>query len=189
MPCDPKQRLIKQINYAVKEKITNDNDAQDILIPLLQLSELIANTEQQNKRRMKNMQESLDNSFGELFMEKNDQITQLQLSIEGMKRENSKEIEKVKSCEDLMATKNEVARLKEIISMRSTEINQLTYKLIDAQSYIESLEKEKYAQIKINTDDAEDIQHHFKTIKKALLSNRTLLKMIQTKQVQNKIQA
>lgn len=188
MPLDPAQRLLKQIGHIVKDTVSNDTDVQKIQVLLGQLKELIANSEQQYKRRMKNMKEIQDNAFAELFLEKNEQITKLQLDVEVLKRENAKGTEKMKSSDELMAAKNEICRLKEILSIRNTEMNQLTYKLVDAQSYIESLEKEKYGNIKINAGDREEIINHFKTLKKALLSNRTLLKMMQSKTFQHLVQ-
>lgn len=168
--------------------VQNESDAHKIHVLLAQLSELITNAEQEYKRRMKNMKDVQDNAFAELFLEKTEQITQLQLGIEIIKRDNSKEIAKVKSSDELMSTKSEVCHLKEILSIRNNEINQLTYKLVDAQSYIESLEKENYAKSEICDDDEESIRNHFKTVKKALLSNRTLLKMMQSRQLHYKTQ-
>ncbi|XP_055300446.1 uncharacterized protein LOC129567507 isoform X1 [Sitodiplosis mosellana] len=188
LPYDPTQRLLKQIDNFINDTVTNNTDVHKIHVLLAQLSEVIATSEQQYKRRMKNMKDVQDNAFAELFLEKNSKITQLQLDIEVLKRENSKEIARVKSSEELMEAQNEVCHLKEIIAMRNNEINQLTYKLVDAQSYIESLEKEKYARIDVNADDA-DIRNHFKTLKKALMSNRTLLKLMQTKKLEQNTQS
>lgn len=188
LPYDATKMLLKQIEMYIKERVANNADVQHIQNLLAQLSELIANSEQKYKRRIKSMKEIQDSSFAELFLEKNDQIMELQLNIEMLKRENSKEIAKIKSSDDLMATKSELCRLKEILAVRNNEVNQLTYKLIDAQSYIESLERQKYANIQVNADD-EDIRNDFKTLKKALTSNRTLLKMMQTKTLDYKTQA
>lgn len=188
LPVDPTKRLLTQINELVEANVQNESDSQKIHILLVQLSEFITNAEQQYKRRMKNMKDIQDNAFAELFLEKNEQITKLHLEIEMMKRDNSKEIAKVKSSEELMSTKTELCHLKEILSSRNNEINQLTYKLVDAQSYIESLEKEKYVKIEVHDDDEESIRNHFKTIKRALLSNRTLLKMMQSRQIHYKTQ-
>ena len=179
------QRLLKQIEIYVKERVSNHSDEQNIQNLLAQLSELIANSEQKYKRRIKSMKDIQDTSFAELFLEKNDEIKELQLNVEMLKRENSKEIAKLKSSDELMATKNELCRLKEILAVRNNEVNQLSYKLIDAQSYIESLEKQKYAKIEMNADD-EDIRNDFKTLKKALMSSRTLLKLMQTKKLDYK---
>lgn len=174
--------MLKQIEIYIQKYVANNNDVRNILNLLAQLSELIANTEQNYKRRLKSMKDIQDNSFAELFLEKNNEINELRLNVEMLKQENSKEIAKLKSSDELMATKNELSRLKEILAVRNNEVNQLTYKLIDAQSYIESLEKQKYAKIKMNADD-EDIRNDFKTLKKALMSNRTLLKLMQTKKL------
>lgn len=185
LPHDPTQRLLKQIEVYVKERVANHSDVQNIQNLLAQLSELIANSEQKYKRRIKSMKDIQDTSFAELFLEKNDEIKELQLNVEMLKRENSKEIAKLKSSDELIATKNELCRLKEILAERNNEVNQLSYKLIDAQSYIESLEKQKYAKIEMNADD-EDIRNDFKTLKKALMSSRTLLKLMQTKKLDYK---
>lgn len=181
MSEDPIQRILKQIENLSQKFVSDDVDAKDLRILLTQLHERISSNEQSFKRQMKTMKEAQDSSFAELFLEKNDEIRKLRLEVEALKKtkKTSEESIKQKFSDELLSAMNETARLREMLKNRSHEIDALTYKLVDTQSYIKVMEQNKQ-----NLPDCENdelIQNHFKTIRRALLSNRNLLKIMQVK--------
>lgn len=150
---------------------------------LNRLNSSITGFEQSYKKRFMEMKMAQDSSFAEIFIEKNEELTKLRSEIENLNK--LKKVASPESKGELSAVKDEVLRLNGIVKQQTGEIEKLKYKLLDAQSYIESLEKAKqFTQSFDLTDLNPNVQlasEHFKTIKQALLANRNLLKAIQMK--------
>lgn len=179
------QALLKKIDSSIKNAVKDENEAKQIQKFVCQLSERIKVVEQHFKSEMKKMKDIQDTSFAEIFLEKNQIINKLQLKLETMKKKYSGKTSKPNDSTELLTAMNEVSHLKDVVLQQNVQINELMHKLIDAQSYLETLEKEKYADKSINTD-YEHIQNHIKIIKKSLLSNRNLLKLIEAKKILQK---
>lgn len=129
------------------------------------------------------MKAAQDSSFAQIFIDKNEELNKLRAEIENLNK--LKKVHSPQLQSELSAAKDEVQRLDGIVKKQSGEINKLTYSLLEAQSYIESLEKTKNLP---QTDESSELHpkmqqanEHFKTIKQALLANRNLLKAIQMK--------
>lgn len=135
------------------------------------------------KKRFIEMKTAQDSSFAEIFIEKNEELTKLRSEIENLNKLKKVASPPLKS--ELSAAKAEIKRLNDVVKKQNDEINKLTHKFLDAQSYIESLEKAKqFSQSFELTELQPNVQlanEHFKTIKQALLANRNLLKTIQMK--------
>lgn len=150
---------------------------------LRRLGNSITLFEQSHEKRFLEMKTAQDSSFAEIFIKKNEELTKLRSEIANLNK-----LKKVASpqlkCE-LNAAKDEVQRLNGTVQKQNDEINKLSLDLLNAQSYIESLERTKQATQSIELNEQRpNIQlanEHFKTIKQALLANRSLLKAIQMK--------
>lgn len=124
------------------------------------------------------MKDGQNVKFAEQFVGNKDEILKLELQVDELKK-TLKEHEKSKLCDEPLALKNEIAQLKDVIKNYNTEINNLTLKLVEAESYIEQLENGKRSG-ELEPDE-EAIKTHFKFIKRALLSNQNILKLIEAK--------
>lgn len=175
---DSTQCLLRQIGYLADDYVAGRKNAKTIHSLLSQLNDQITSNEQMHKLRFIAMKDGQNVKFSDRFGGRKDKILKLQLQIEDMKK-TLNEQDKSKLCDESLALKNEITELKDIIKSRNTEISDLTYKLIDAESYIESLENgQRSSELK---PDEEIIKNHFKFIRRALLSNQNILKLIEAK--------
>lgn len=175
--------LIEQIKMFSEFSMLKEDERIHFQLLLNRLGNAVHVFEQNYKKRFMEMKTAQDSSFAEIFIEKNEEISKLRSEIENLNR-----LEKVGSPQlkgELSLAKDEVQRLNGIVQQQNDEINKLIYKLLDAQSHIESVEKtEKSSQPIELTELQPNVQlasEHFKTIKQALLANRNLLKTIQLK--------
>lgn len=178
--------LLEQIKLFSEFSMLKDDERCHFQSLLNRLGNSITVFEQTYQKRLMEMKKAQDSSFAEIFIEKNEELTKLRLEIENLNKlkKVASPPPQVNKCE-LNAAKDELQRLKGVVQKQNDEIDKLTYKLLDAQSYIESLEKTKQltesnelAELPPNMQMANE---HFKTIKQALLANRNLLKVIQMK--------
>ncbi|XP_031624948.1 uncharacterized protein LOC116341792 [Contarinia nasturtii] len=176
---DCTQLLVRELVHSIQENVSDKIAMQKMKILLTQLNERIVLAGQMYKHQMKKMKDIQDTSFAELFMEKNEQITKLQIETEELKKENEFNS---KASRELLMAKTELSRLKEILTQRDEEIYQLNYKSICARSQIELLQTEKNAKSQHFNANEKEIEHHFRTLKKILTSNRDLLKLLKLKQ-------
>lgn len=163
--------------------MVREDERRHIQSLLDRLGDSVTVFEETFKKRFIDMKTAQDSSFAEIFIEKNEELTKLRSEIENLNK--SKEVASPELTCELSAAKDEVQRLNDAVQKQNGQINNLTYSLLDAQSYIESLERAK--QIPQPSESAELhpkmqlANEHFKTIKQALLANRNLLKAIQMK--------
>lgn len=176
--------LLEQIKMFSEFAMLKSDERDHFQSLLNRLANAMAIFEQAYKKQFAEMKEAQDSSFAQIFIEKNDELIKLRSEMENLNK-----LKKVGGSlelkDELSAAKMEVRRLNGIVQQRNDEINRLTYKLLDAQSCIESLEKsEKLSQVTEWSElhaNAQLASEHFKTIKQALLANRNLLKTIQLK--------
>lgn len=175
--------LLEQIKMFSEFSMLKEDERIHFQSLLSRLGNSITLFKQTYKKQFVEMKTAQDSSFAEIFIEKNEELTKLHSEIENLNK-----LKKVASPQlkgELSAAKNEVRRLNGIIQQQNDEINKLTCKLLDAQSYIEPLEKTtQFSQSLESTELNPNVQlanEHFKTIKEALLANRNLLKAIQLK--------
>lgn len=169
------QQLLKQIETLPKKYNCDEDYCEMVHMLLSKLRERIEMSDQLHKSRIKVMRTTQEHSFAELLKEKNVEITGLRMEVDRL-NSDLKRISRPKSLNE-----PDVRRLKEELKKRNDEINEMTYKLIDAQSQITSLEKEKYStKPQLDASDL-NAKMHFKTIKKALLSNRNFLHLMKMK--------
>lgn len=175
--------LVRKIENAVREKISDKIAMEKIQILLTQLNERILFAGQIYKHQMKKTTDIQDTSCAELFMEKNGQITKLQFEIDELKKVNDAY---ARASHELSMVKNELIQLKETLDQRNDEINHLNYKAVCAQSQIEQLQKEKNANTQHLNVTEKEIENHFSKVKRILTSNRDLLKLINVKQFKSR---
>lgn len=169
------QRMLGQIECLIKSGMKSELEEKMVASLLSQLSERIKSNDETQKMRFKAIKDSQNVQFAELMYDKNDEIVKLQMQVNDLKKINSKD--------ESVALKAEVSHLKQIIKERNNEIKRLTYKLVDVQSYTESLETSQRSNKKFGElqPDAEEIKKLFLCIKNALLSNQNILKLIHSK--------
>lgn len=180
---EPAHRILKEVDFLTQKWVNDNVDSKKMRILLSQLHERISTIEQIYRNRITSMQSAQDNSFAELCLDKNEEITKLARELESLKLKKKKSDENItkKFSDELLLAKNDAAHLKELLKNRNDEIKDLTYKLIDSQSYANSLEKKK----RLSTDcsDEERILRNFKTIRQALSNDQNILKIMQAKTV------
>lgn len=162
-------------------KITdwNDNKGGQLQMLVNQLKEKIRLYEQNQTNSMSVMKTVHDSPINDLMIDNNEEIKKLRLENEKLK--NDLNFEVTKYSDAITSAKDESKRLRELLKQKNDEINQLTYKMIDAQTYISLLEKEKHSMNEPVHSSMMAIKDHFKIIKKALLANKSMYQMIQSK--------
>lgn len=134
----------------------------------------IASIEQHYKGKIKEMVRAQNSSFADLLIDKREEIEKLRLEAKELKS-NLKEATKHNEM-----FKEEVLHLNSALRRKNDEINHLTYELIEAETYIESIESKKtFSNHAISS--AEDIKHHFKIIRMALLTGENMRRILQAK--------
>lgn len=174
-------KLLKDIDYVVQKNVSDEIVVNNIQNCLNQLWQETKAGENKYKCQIKELKDYHDTGFADLFMEKNDEITKLKLTVEKMKKLSIKSFE-AKQSNELLAAKQEVSRLKEMLAHQNNTVNELTKELIEVRANVELLEKEKCTEEPLDVDDG-DIRKHIQIIKKSLMCNRNLLNLIESKQV------
>lgn len=181
--------LLDQIKLFSEFSMLKEDERIHFQTLLNRLANSITALEQTYKKQFMEMKTAQDSSFAEIFIEKNEELTKLRAEIENLNKLKKVASPQLKS--ELSAANDKVKRLKDIVQQQNDEIIMLKYKLVNAQSYIESLEKTKqFSQSLDLTKLNPNIQlasEHFKTIREALLANRNLLKTIELKKKTNEI--
>lgn len=173
------QNLLKEIESLVQITSRSDNDGQRIQMLVGQLNEKITVSEQKYKNRIKTMKAVQDTSFADLLFDRNEEMNKLRSEIEELKSQ-LKETSKPKYAEAIEAIKDEASTLRKMVEQRDKEINDLTFKLVDAKAQISFLEKENCSD-KPADMCVETVKDHFKIIKEALQFTQTMRQMIQSK--------
>lgn len=176
---DSPMNLLKQIESVAKMSIQNEREFKVFQSLMRQLSDKVMTVEQGYKKRFREMRASQDSSFADLFIGKNCEINKLRIEVENLNSRLQEAKDPILN-EEVMGAKNESKRLREMLQVKCEEISKLTYKLIDAKSYIDSLEKEKCANTPSHPS-AELVREHIHTIREALQANQNMMKLIQTK--------
>lgn len=174
------QSLLKELVSLVQITSRNDSDGKRIQTLAEQLNEGITASKQKYKNRIKAMKVVQDTSFAELLFDRNDEMNKLRLEIEELKSDLKETSSKPKNAEPIKAAKDDTQYLRKMLQQRNDEINDLTFKLIDAQTQISFLEKEKFSDEPAHLC-LETVKDHFKIIKEALRFNQTMRQMIQSK--------
>lgn len=177
--------LVEQISMFAEFSMPREDERAHFQSLLGRLSKSIATLEQNYMNRLKEMEAKHDSSFSEIFIQKNEEIVKLRLEIDNLSR--LKKVTSPRKQDELSEAKEEIQRLNGIVQQQKDEINQLLYKVLDAQTFIESLEKANQMSQSIDIPELhQNIQlanEHFKIIKQALLANRRLFKAIQLKKL------
>lgn len=171
------QNLLKEIESLVQITSRSDNDGERIQMLVGQLKKKITVSEQKYKNRIKTMKAVQDTSFADLLFDRNEEMNKLRSEIEELKSQLK---ETSKHAEAIEAIKDEASTLRKMVEQRDKEINDLTFKLIDAKAQISFLEKENFSD-KPADMCVETVKDHFKIIKEALQFTQTMRQMIQSK--------
>lgn len=145
-----------------------------------QLNDTILSSEMDHMKEIAHMEMLQNSTSASLLHESHEQIKKLKSKVEELKL-RLKEAKKPTFSEAIQVSMEEMQRLRDKLNRKNEEIKKLMQDLIIAKTYISSLEKEKYSNKPVNKS-VESVKEHIKTIKNALLSNRNMFQMIQSKQ-------
>lgn len=166
--------LLNQIDEMLKIDARDENESLKIKRLVVKMYDRIASIEQHYKGKIKEMVRAQNSSFADLLIDKREEIEKLRLEAKELKS-NLKEATKHNEM-----FKEEVLHLNSALRRKNDEINHLTYELIEAETYIESIESKKtFSNHAISS--AEDIKHHFKIIRMALLTGENMRRILQAK--------
>lgn len=176
--------MLNQIQTLTARAVGNQMDARRIYELMQQLKEQLTSTAEIHMNRQEEARCQQEAAFNELLNEKNAAIVKLELQVEELSEKLKGRHDELKS-ESLML-KKEVHQLKEILKVKSSQIDDLKEALIDAQHNIETLEiqKERALDAVSSIEGSESVQdedmgEHLTILSKALRSNKKLMKLIE----------
>lgn len=175
------EKMLNQIETLTARSVVNQIDAKRIHDLMQQLKEQLTTTAAIHKNRTEDVRNQQESTLNGLLSEKNARIVKLELQVDELSDKLKERHDELKS-ESLML-KKELHQLKEILKVKSCQVDRLKDELIDAQNKIETLEIQKERAIDAASPmeivQEEEVNEHLDIISKALRSNQKLMKIIE----------
>lgn len=182
------EKMLNQIQTLTARAVGNQMDAKRIRELMQQLKEQLTTTAEIHKNRTEEVRQQQECTFNELLNEKNADIVKLELQVEELSDKLKRRHDELKS-ESLMM-KKELHQLKEVLNIKSTQIDRLKDALIDAQHMIETLEIQKERALDaaspmeiVPLENVDEVDEHVEIISKALRSNNRIMKIIEIESI------